>query len=431
MITVNNHSGKLKQRHLKILYFAGILLFSNVFRFNFLPSQFHLLLWTVYFALFLFSVFYCIPVFGFKKRFHFTKAVVPLTILPLLTIPISFSLYGQSPFSSFKALMICGVWASYFLFHLSGISEKSILKVLLFSALFTLSIQVIQQFTYPDALFGLMSEELLEKAERVDDIEIRNGIYRFLTADNSYMAIIILLSSLSAYFINARRKYLVWSALMLITIYLTLTRQVLLATTIAVIFAFLAFRKTKIARGRVFLILVSGIAFILAADSLLFADLISQTREDISETNVRFISFSVYGKMIFDNAGTFLFGHGLPYELSQFGEEMAYRESLGLYTSDIGIVGHCFHYGLFYIIFAIVIVPILMIRHRKRIPTYIYGFLLFTFSMCAMIFPMQGPMAYYIWASVFYICDLHINRSPLRWRLNEKQSQLFLKNKNR
>lgn len=425
MIIINNHSRKLKQRHLRILYFAGILLFSNVFRFNFLPTQFNLLLWTVYLALFLFSIFYCIPILGFNKRFHFTKAVVPLTILPLLTIPISFSLYGQSPFSSFKALMICGVWASYYLFHLSGISEKSILKVLLFSALFTLTIQVIQQFTYPNALFGLMSEELLEKTNRVDNIEIRNGIYRFITADNSYMAVIVLLSSLSIYFIYTHRKYLVWSILMLATIYLTLTRQVLFATAIVLIFALFTFRKSRTARGKIYLILACGIIAVLASASLLFSDLISQTGDDFNEMNVRLLSLSVYGEMIFDNAATFLFGHGLPYELSRFGEEMAYWENLGLYTSDIGIVGHCFHYGFFYIIFAIVIVPILMIRQRNRIPTYIFGFLIFTFTMSVLIFPMQGPMAYYIWSSVFYISDLHINRSPLTWRLIEKQIPQF------
>lgn len=63
----------------------------------------------------------------------------------------------------------------YFLLHFYGIKEKIIIAILTILVLMILFIQLVQQFTFPIAPFGINIQ-----AETTNNlIEIRNGLFRF------------------------------------------------------------------------------------------------------------------------------------------------------------------------------------------------------------------------------------------------------------
>jgi hypothetical protein len=220
------------------------------------------------------------------------------------------------------------------------------------------------------------------------------------------------------YWIKLQKKYSIKNVIIifvaLISIYLTLVRQLQAATILTIFFSFIFIRSRKVKLWTTVSSLIFAIILYIYADEL-FYKMALQATEESSNDNIRLLSLAFYWQKITHDPFTFLFGNGLPANNSNFGHlSQLWNNTYHFYTSDIGFVGQWFHYGIIYILLYLYLLYMLLIKYRKIIPVYIRLFVFSTFLTIAMIYPLTGPFNYIIWCFILYISDLHISRSQLR-----------------
>lgn len=345
-------------------------------------------------------------------RLHFHALVLMLMWVPFLSIFNSWSIYSQSPTRSFMALLSQSTWIIYFMLHKYKVRESTILKVFLIVALAVVAIQIIQQFTYPNAPFGTMSPETMMEKSRVEAAEQRNGLWRFRIHQNGYYTAPILF----AMWVWVRKKVspmlAVLIGLMMASIYLTLTRQVMFACIIT-IFCSMFMGQKKVNMTALFLGLIF-IALLYFNYDTLFSKLAEQTQEDSNEDNVRLLAASTLWSESLRTPFTFLLGYGVPDGSSAYGIHM-YKLStyLGIFTSDVGFIGQIFERGFIYVCICYCMFVRVFFKFKRQVPTYVRMFVLYTGMMSVMIFPCITAAQNIVWVMLLYVCDLHINKSPL------------------
>lgn len=349
-----------------------------------------------------------------SEKMNFQSIIFCLTLFPFLTILMSIVEFDQHPIYSFKVLFPNFVWLLYFLLHKYNVREKMLINIMIFFVIIILAIQIIQQFTYPNALFGVYSKEQQSIFSLDDKVEVRNGLYRFRLYGSYLISMIILFF----HWIKLQKKYSIKNVIIIfvafLSIYLTLVRQLQAATILTIIFSFIFIRSSKAKLWATVSSVIFAIILYFYSDEL-FYKLALQTAEESSKDNIRLLSLAFYWQKITQDPFTFLFGYGLPANNSNFGHlSQLWNNTYHFYTSDIGLVGQWFHYGIVYILLYLYIIYILLIKYRKTIPAYIRLFVFSTFLTIAMIYPLSGPFNYIIWCFVLYITDLHINKSKLR-----------------
>lgn len=367
-------------------------------------------------------IFYCLIgylVFGKKdkSKCHFYKETILMMLMPFLSIINSWSVYDQLPFRSFVLLLGQFTWVIYLLFHKYNISEKTILKALLYVSLFIVIIQIIQQFTYPNAPFGTMTEGVMLDKRMLESAEQRNGLWRFRMHQNAFYTAPILF----ALWLRLRQKMqiflLAMVSLLLVSVYLTLTRQVMVACLIAIFCSsFMGKRKINMPILVLGLVLLGGLYVYY---DVLFSSLAEQTQADSTEDNVRLIAASMLWDESIKTPLTFLFGYGLPDGFSQYGIHMYKLQNfLGVYTSDVGFIGQIFERGFIYVCICYYMFIKVCFKLKKTVPLYIRMFVIFTGVMSFMIFPCITPAQNIVWVMLLYICDLHINKSHLAIKIS-------------
>lgn len=348
---------------------------------------------------------------------HFRTVVLLLTLVPFLSIFNSWSVYSQSPYRSFTVLLGQFMWVIYFLLHKYKVSEQTILKAFLCIALIIVAIQIVQQFTYPNAPFGTMSEDAMIDRQVLEVAEQRNGLWRFRMHQNGFYTAPILFAMWVWVRNKVSPKLVVLIGLLFASIYLTLTRQVMFAC-ILTIFCSMFLGQKKINKAALFFGLLF-IAGLYVYYDVLFSKLAEQTQDDSTEDNVRLFAASVLWNESLKTPFTFLFGYGLPDGNSLYGIHMNnLRTFFGIFTSDVGFIGQIFERGFIYVCVCYYMLWKLFFKMKKQIPVYIRMFVLYTGVMSVMIFPCISPAQNIVWVLLFYICDLHINHSPLAIKSN-------------
>lgn len=346
------------------------------------------------------------------KQFHFRTLVLFLLWIPFVSIFNSWTIYSQSPSRSFLLMISQSTWVIYFLLHKYKVQEQMVLKVFFYIALFLVVIQIVQQFTYPNAPFGTMSQDAMLESHSMEAAEQRNGLWRFRMHQNGYFTAPILF----AMWIWIRKisspKLVIFVALFFASIYLTLTRQVMFACILAVFCSmFMGQKKINFAALFIGLIFLAGL---YAFYDVLFSKLAQQTQDDSNEDNVRLLAASMLWEESLRTPFTFLFGYGLPDSTSAYGLHMyKLRSFLGIYTSDVGFIGQIFERGFIYVCICYYMLYKLFFKFKKVIPMYIRMFVMFAGVMSVMIFPCITPAQTVVWSMLLYVCDLHINKSVL------------------
>ena len=90
----------------------------------------------------------------------------------------------------------------------------------------------------------------------------------------------------------------------------------------------------------------------------------------------------------------------------------------GIYTTDVGFVGQIFERGFIYVCICYYMFYQMFFKLKTVIPTYVRMFVLYAGVMSVMIFPCITPAQNIVWVLLLYICDLHINNSPLAIKSN-------------
>lgn len=405
----------LSQKIVVLLLFVFVLLSTNAFNFIY---------WNVSYAgwvknsIFYGLMFYLIMAKSKRENCHFYKEILFLIILPFLSIINSSIEYSQPINRSFTVLLSQFVWVIYFLLHRYKVQENSILKVLFYLSICIFLIQVVQQFTYPVAPFGTMSEDAMVEKGMSEAAEQRNGLWRFRVHQNAFYTAPLL------FFIWCRlrqkfsAKMIVWIAILLASVYLTLTRQVMVACILAILLSMIMGKK-KINLKLLFvsLLLFAGL---YAYYDVLFSSLAEQTQNDVDDDNVRLLAASVLWGESIKSPLVFLFGYGLPDGTSAYAIHMfKLRTFFGIYTSDVGVVGQIFERGFLYVFLCYYVLYKVFFKLKNIIPLYIRMFVIFTGVMSVMIFPCMTPAQNIVWVMLLYVCDLHINKSPLALKIKK------------
>ena len=121
---------------------------------------------------------------------HFSILVLLLAFYPFLSVIYSFTEYNQPVIDGIKGTLPGLLWLSYFFFHSAKLDEGSIMKAIFCIALFIASVQIIQQFTYPDIFFDVSIDE--EAGTNAEIAKSRNGLWRFRLGDLGYFAALVL-----------------------------------------------------------------------------------------------------------------------------------------------------------------------------------------------------------------------------------------------
>lgn len=343
---------------------------------------------------------------------HFRTLVLLLMWIPFISIFNSWFLYSQPPSRSFVLLLSQSTWIIYFLLYKYKIQEITILKVFFLIALFLVGIQIVQQFTYPNAPFGTMSPDVMIEKKAVEAAEQRNGLWRFRMHQNGYYTAPILFAMWVWVRNKVNPKLVVFIGLMLASIYLTLTRQVMFACILTIFCSmFMGQKKINVAALLFGLVLIAGL---YAYYDVLFSKLAEQTQEDSNEDNVRLLAASLLWGESIQTPLTFLFGYGLPDAASQYGIHMyKLRTFFGIYTTDVGFVGQIFERGFIYVCVCYYMLGKLFFTMKRKIPLYVRMFVMYAGVMSIMIFPCITPAQNIVWVMLLYVCDLHINKSSL------------------
>lgn len=341
---------------------------------------------------------------------HFRTEILLLTFLQFPSMINSWLYFGQSFIQSLTVDLAAFSYITYFMLHHYRVEERTILKVILFMALLIVGIQLFQQFSYPNCWFGIRSEE--GQALTNELAEQRNGLWRFRMHINGFYTCPILFAA----WIWLQRKFdshtMIVCCLLLVSVYLTLTRQVMVACIFAVFMSsFIGERKSK--KGALLL----GLLFIVGLYEyydVLFSSLSEQTKEDSTEDNIRLVASSYFWEESLKSPLTFLFGYGNQHADSSYGDLISrMKQDYGLYTSDVGFIGQIYEKGLLYVLVTYWIFYKLYFRLKTKTPLYIKMMVLFCTPMTPMIFPTIDALSSFVWVMMIYIVDLHVNKSPL------------------
>lgn len=356
-------------------------------------------------------LFYWIFYIKGSQQMNFRKEVYFMMFLPFLSVFNSWSIYGQSPIDGAWVLISNFIWIIYFLLHKYKVSESALLKVFLIVSLVIVLIQIIQQFTYPNVLFGVMSvDEMIEKG--VNEVaEMRNGLWRFRMSYGAYFTAPILF----AMWVLLQKKFNInlcaWVILLLVSVYLALTRQVIASCIITIIFSFFINSKGKL---KAFLLMLFFAGFLYLFYDILFSSLAEQTSEENSDDNIRLLAAAYYWEESLKTPFTFLFGIGKGVGNSALAQMQEIQNTVyNFFVGDVGLIGEIYERGLVYVLTSYYLMYKLFIRLRNVIPIYIRMFVLFTALMSIMIFPFILYYQILVWAILLYISDLHINSNKI------------------
>lgn len=338
-----------------------------------------------------------------EKKLHFTKETSHILYYSFFSIIGGFLIYGNNPINSAIGGLDHSFILIYFILYFNQVQEEHLIKVMLVLTIIITSILFIQQITFPFAPFGLKSIEDVQNPN--DIIEIRNGLIRYRIASHTF-----LLFTAFFYWDKLSRQIKITSiiafGIAILGIYLLLTKQLIATAIITISISILLIRNTKI-KVITFCLLITLCFVGFIYKDILFGEMIDSAKEQASEDDIRVLSAYFFLDKILSNPIGLILGNGYPTLLEQWGERNGY------WVSDVGIIGETFLYGIIYIS---VYIQILWktYKYRKRLPLYIKMYIISTLLISIMIFPYRVNYEFITWAIVLYICDLYINKSPLK-----------------
>lgn len=364
--------------------------------------------WALHFIYTLIFVYYFRNI-KYTYNANFKSVIILLTFLPFLSSFNAYLRYGQNFYESYLATAGNSLWLFYFFFHKWEVKEATLLRVFLLLSLFIFGLQVYQNFYPENAVFGVRDLETTESLGTTV-AEVRNGILRFRIHMNGYMAMPVLL----AFWCFIKNKMidsnmLVIVVMMLISIYLSLTRQVIAACLLVFLMSFFIGKEHKFKDYFIMLLIVIGLYY---AYDILFEELSVKTMEETKDSNIRVIAFNFFFDRDTEDIFAWLIGHGMP-KNGTFSHEMSMITNMQIYSNDVGFIGKWFYVGLPFVIICYNFLYLLFWKYKKYTPLYIRLFVIYGTVMSFMIFPFDRPSYYFIWSVMAYITDLHINNSPL------------------
>lgn len=341
-----------------------------------------------------------------NSNFHFKKAILAFMIIPILSSFPCYFFHAQSIPASVMTVFPGNIWLLYFILHLYKVNEKTLASFFLIMSLAILFIQVFQQLSPEKAIFGLQFDET-----GAEYVEIRNGLYRFRVGSNAIFTMPILFLLWHNFCKSMSLKSLLIPLLLLTSIYLMLTRQLIAISLISLVLSYFFWvKKNKRIYGLFFLFILSMI--IASYFDVLFGDLLEASSDNINNDDyIRYASANYFFEQSITNPMILLFGNGIPSGGTAYDSLINSLMNKGFFRTDVGFIGAAYNYGYIYLFIYFVLV--LKLTVNKKIPGSYRLFFISTCLISLMIFPLARMESCLVWAILLYICDLHINKSNL------------------
>lgn len=366
--------------------------FFNVIGVNYVILGRHYLYTSLFIAFF--------PFFIGKVNEHvmpLSKYVYFILLWPIITTLLFFLNGGSVEHEMSMTLSWTLLSILFFYFTNFNIKEETIISGLTIFAVLTSIIQIIQQFLPEYAIFGIIDPVSEEYGGEI--ATIRNGLYRFRVG-NCFIQMFCFFYYWHLLMKKINVKTIILVAIFAISIYLYLTRQIMMSVIATCMISFILFRNIK---SNMAIIIVVLFAILLYAYwDLLFARLISDYYDDTYTTDIRFAFLSWTHDFFQKNIFTFILGEGHSARIFNLIQR-------GFYVSDIGFIGTIFYFGILWPLVYFKLVYDLLVKYNRFIPDYIRSFVLASCLINLFIFSYTNALSMILWAIVIYISSLYIN----------------------
>lgn len=350
-------------------------------------------------------LFYFIINVRLSEQQNFRYYILALAFIPFVSVFYSFMEYDQPILDGIKGTLPSFIWLFYFILHRHKVKTGSFFKAVFFVAVFIALVQIIQQFTYPNALFGVhVDEDSLNPDEEL--VKNRNGLWRFKLS--VHFAAIILFTLWCRLQKKFTIKLFIPILLMLISLYLTLTRQVIISALLTLFASY--FISKKGLNIWMFALGILAVGFLFFYSDVLFKDFIEQTNSELNnDSYIRIRAAKYFLNETFSSVSAMFMGHGNPVSGEFLRLHIETSQVNRYFVGDVGFIGMMWKYGIVYVIVCYALLINVFWNQRHNIPLSIRLFTLFSIIPSIMIFPFSTYLQRLIWCFLLYYCDRTIN----------------------
>lgn len=387
-----------KKKNYYLLIYIIITWFICIDFLGLIPNIFSFMMrgiWCILGLMFVLPYIHKIP----NKVLNFKIEILCFLLLPLISGLSASINYNQTFIQNLNLWFTSLIWTIYFSLHIHKISTSTIEKFMFVMSLIVLLLQICGQIL--GYKIGVQTNP--------NEIEIRNGLLRLRYDTTMAMFCLFLFWYRFLNYMNI--KYLLQSVLMLISIYLSLTRLRIFAALLPLFFSLFTIKYRK-RRLQLFLTLSILIFLLYYFRENLFGFFIEKTTNDaVNDSNIRDYSIIYFWKDITDNWVKILIGNGIPHQDSLLGKHLQRINSMGYYADDVGIIGQWWYFGILYIIAWGSVVYKILWKYRKLLSLYIKLYFIGTTLVSFYFFPLAHEKGWFIWAIILYIADKNIQKN--------------------
>lgn len=342
-----------------------------------------------------------------RSSINFSKPVMLMVLVPLLSIIPAIMYEGQSLSNAIINMTQQSMFLLYFTLHIIKLSKKELVQIIMTLGIVYCLIKVAEQITYPTMYFC----QLARIDKFTGDVEMRNGFWRIIIAGGG-CATIMTYMCFERYINERKTKLLIFVVLGLASIFLNLSRIGFVSCLLTMILIYMKDLSNTKNLSRLFGVAIVGVIIMENLDILVGADMLGETSDQLNDDDyVRWIAYDYFFHESLVNPIVFLLGHG-PIAGTALAEELAMLiKEEGLYLSDIGIVGELYTYGLVFCIAEIYFFIYIMKRVKKV--RWLFAYLLPSLVFLIMIPKLTGANAYINFSIMLYLADLQIREKEL------------------
>ena len=379
---------------LSLFFFILIILSTNLF-FNYVPLKEKMGTFSglVYLANFGF-IFWGRNKIPYVK--HNKKIIISMMMFFCISSLSCFIFRGQGTYATFRALLpYLSIPCLYFVLHKYPISKTALIKILKYLALLYVGICIYQQFFAGSYLFGGRP-----------GWEIRMGLNRYCISGDR-LCFIPLFYYLYRWSITKKVDNLIWCSIFMLGIFFQLERMLLFGVLLGIAYFLVISKKLSTSQWFIIGLLMFGLLSFLTNESLEgnFLEKMELNAEK-GEDDIRVLSILYYINEFQVGLGTVLFGNGIAYGESAYGQLIERAQDFGYHRVDIGVFGEFNTFGLFYVIFMLYVLAYFCIFKRKSIsPLYtsIFAIMLSSYVLNGTV---DMPYRLLLWPLLLYLIDL-------------------------
>ena len=325
-----------------------------------------------------------------------SRMIPYLILMPTLACFSKAIILNEAPFNIMYPVYLSLTFFMFYVYHSYDVTESTIIRGFLIFGMVTFCIQVYQQIS------GVVYFNLFMRFFSNEDI--RNDLARYQVGC-PYIQLFCFFYSWYKLMEKITGKWMLLSLFFAVSLYLYLTRQIIVITIITLFCSFI-FNKRKGSRKVPFFVLLAILLVGLSKYwDFLFGSMIEQTKND-EGFYIRFVSIGFFFKETFSNIIGMLLGFG-----QSFYEERWYGK--GIYASDAGVFGDMFHYGVTWAITYFITVYIILKKAKVSVPYYLKWFTIATLINCIFSLPYHSYDQAFVWVSILYIYSLYSNKKAL------------------